>query len=186
MATLLSRPLLYTCTAAGVGLCLLHPSSPFQLRLPQLQAIQIQPIQCQYIGVSYNPHASPETGWAFPVDRDPLAQKQGRTTATANRTERERSRGFLTASTMRQISLGSVLGLAVGLGLRVFSKALVFVLGVGVVIVEYAASKGYYLFPLRRLQKYVKSVDLHRALTENMAFKTSFGTTMAMAAFAQF
>jgi uncharacterized membrane protein (Fun14 family) len=40
---------------------------------------------------------------------------------------------------MRQISLGSVLGLAAGLGLRIFSKALVFVLGVGIVLVEVSA-----------------------------------------------
>jgi uncharacterized membrane protein (Fun14 family) len=42
----------------------------------------------------------------------------------------------LNARYMRQISLGSVLGLATGLGLRVFSKALVFVLGVGIVLIE--------------------------------------------------
>lgn len=132
MATLLSRPLFYTCTAVplGVGLSLLHPSSP--LRLPGLQ--------CQYVAPVYSPKAFPETGWAMPVDRDPTAMKQGRTT-TAGTAEKETdtrrgSGGILTASMMRQISLGSILGLAVGLGLRVFSKALAFCFGVGVIIVE--------------------------------------------------
>jgi uncharacterized membrane protein (Fun14 family) len=37
---------------------------------------------------------------------------------------------------MRQISLGGVLGLATGLGLRVFSRGLALVLGVGLVVVE--------------------------------------------------
>lgn len=130
MATLLSRPLLYTCAAVplGVGLSLLHPSSP--LCLPRLQ--------CQYVAPVYSPKAFPETGWAMPVDRDPIAVKQGRTTtATAEKESDKRGAGgILTASMMRQISLGSVLGLAVGLGLRVLSKALVFCFGVGVVIVE--------------------------------------------------
>jgi hypothetical protein len=44
--------------------------------------------------------------------------------------------GLLNAATMRQISLGSVLGLVAGVGLRAFSKALVVILGMGVVLVE--------------------------------------------------
>ncbi|KAN0067344.1 hypothetical protein V8E54_014607 [Elaphomyces granulatus] len=84
---------------------------------------------------------------------------------------------------MRQISLGGVLGLATGLGLRVFSRALALVLGVGLVVVEWAASKGYNLLPL---QRYVKGVSLEQAMTENTLFKTSFGATMILAAFVQF
>jgi hypothetical protein len=41
------------------------------------------------------------------------------------------------------------------------------------------------LLPLRRLQKYVKGVDLERAVRDNVAFKISFGASMALAAFAQ-
>ena len=37
---------------------------------------------------------------------------------------------------MRQVSLGSVLGLVVGVGLRAFSRVLVVLLGMGVVFVE--------------------------------------------------
>ena len=44
--------------------------------------------------------------------------------------------GLLNARTMRQVSLGSVLGLVAGVGLRAFSKALVVILGMGVVLVE--------------------------------------------------
>lgn len=53
-------------------------------------------------------------------------------------------------------------------------------------LLQFAASKGYNLIPVHRLQKYVKSVDLQRALTDNVAFKSSFGLTMALAAVAQF
>lgn len=41
---------------------------------------------------------------------------------------------------MRQVSLGSVLGLVAGVGLRAFSKALVVILGMGVVLVEVCIS----------------------------------------------
>jgi hypothetical protein len=37
-----------------------------------------------------------------------------------------------------------------------------------------------------RLQRYVKGVSLEQAMTENTLFKTSFGATMILAAFAQF
>lgn len=36
------------------------------------------------------------------------------------------------------------------------------------------------------MQKYVKSVDLGRAVSEHRPFKISFGAMMALAAFAQF
>jgi uncharacterized membrane protein (Fun14 family) len=48
----------------------------------------------------------------------------------------KQKQGFLTAEGMRQVSLGCVLGLVAGVGLRAFSKALVVILGMGVVLVE--------------------------------------------------
>jgi len=60
------------------------------------------------------------------------------------------------------------------------------VLGVGLVVVEWAASKGYNLLPVGRLQRYMKGVSLEQAMTENILFKTSFGATMILAAFVQF
>ncbi|EEA24383.1 hypothetical protein TMatcc_007473 [Talaromyces marneffei ATCC 18224] len=159
------RPILI---GTGIGLSLLVPSSPFRSA----------PIQCQYTAPYYNQHASPESGWSLAGSE--LAAKQGRTSSSQPGT------GLLNARCMRQISLGSVLGLATGLGLRVFSKALVFVLGVGIVLIEWAASKGYNIIPVNTLQKYVKSFDLQRATRENVPFKVSFGTTMAFAAFASF
>lgn len=121
MATLLLsyRPLFRTAAlGAGLGLSLLHPSSPFRS----------SPLQCQYNAPYYNRHASPETGWALDPN-SPIVEKQGQTSSAAGNR-------LLSAWAVRQISLGSVLGLATGLGLRVFSKALVFFLGVGIVLVE--------------------------------------------------
>ncbi|KAF7588034.1 hypothetical protein BBP40_006413 [Aspergillus hancockii] len=163
MSILLTR----TSAVLGIGLGLslsLNPLSPFRAA----------PIQCQY-SAPYSRPESPDSSWT--MDRnDPSMLKQGTT----------RSSGILTASNMRQVSLGSVLGLVVGVGLRAFSRVLVVLLGMGVVFVEWAAAKGYNVLPVNRLQKYVKSVDLQKAVSQNKPFKISFGVTMALAAFAQF
>lgn len=188
MATFLLsyRPLFRTVAlGAGLGLSLLHPSSPFRSA----------PMQCQYTAPYYNPHAPKESGWSLDM-HSPAVEKQGRTSSSAGNR-------LLSAWAVRQISLGSVLGLATGLGLRVFSKALVFFLGVGIVLVEvrrlafalsiggkanfdqWAASKGYNVIPYQFLQKHAK-INLREAARKNFPLKVSFGATMAMAAFANF
>ncbi|GKZ17339.1 hypothetical protein AbraIFM66951_010765 [Aspergillus brasiliensis] len=163
-------------TGLGVGLSLsLYPLSPF--RAP--------PMQCQYTAPYYRPEnqASPDSGWSMDA-QDPLLRKQG-TTRASNHTAAG-SGGILTASNMRQVSLGSVLGLVVGVGLRAFSRVLVVLLGMGIVAVEWAAARGYNLLPVNTLQKYFKRVDLQKTVSHNIPFKISFGATMGLAAFAQF
>ena len=54
------------------------------------------------------------------------------------------------------------------------------------VSLQWAASKGYNILPLNRLQRYVKNANLGRIVSEHRPFKISFGLMMAMAAFAQF
>ncbi|KAL4806141.1 hypothetical protein BDV18DRAFT_160211 [Aspergillus unguis] len=160
-----------TSAAVGIGLGLglsfsmLH-SSPFRAL----------PMRCEYTA----PHGRPDStdpSWAINA-QDPLLKKQGGTTRGGS--------GIMTASNMRQISMGSVLGLVVGVGLRAFSRVLVVLFGMGIVAVEWAASKGYNILPVRRMQKYVKSVDLEKAVSRHVPFKVTFGATMALAAFAQF
>jgi hypothetical protein len=51
---------------------------------------------------------------------------------------------------------------------------------------QWASSYGIHIIPYNRLQKYVTSIDLRSAVRENIAFKLSFGTTFALAAFMQF
>ncbi|KAJ5836598.1 hypothetical protein N7447_002624 [Penicillium robsamsonii] len=152
----------------GVGLGLsaatMHPLSPFRA----------VPMKCEY-AVPQKTDFSNDSGWAINPAKS-VGQKES---------PRGRN-GLLNAETMRQVSLGSVLGLVAGVGLRAFSKALVVILGMGVVLIEYAASKGYNILPINRIQKYVKRVDLRRAMTEKRPFKMSFGAVMAMAAFANF
>lgn len=120
---------LFTRLGLGIGLGLsaatatatLHPLSP--LRTPALQ--------CQYSAPYYRPEgpASAEAGWAVKPN-DPLLSKQGRTGLGGA------AEGFLTPGNMKQVSLGSVLGLVAGVGLRAFSRVLVVIVGMGVVLVE--------------------------------------------------
>jgi hypothetical protein len=104
----------------GIGLsaATMHPLSPFRAA----------PMQCQY-AVPQQPTFNRDSEWAV-NSAESLGQKQGR----------PRQTGLLNAETMRQVSLGSVLGLVAGVGLRAFSKALVVILGMGVVLVEVCIS----------------------------------------------
>lgn len=105
-------------TAAALHL---HPQSPFRAA----------PMQCQYTPSFFrsDSQTNPDNSWAVHAN-DPILQQQGGTTRSSTST------GFFSAQTMRQASLGSVLGLVAGVGLRAFSRVLVVVLGMGIVLVE--------------------------------------------------
>jgi hypothetical protein len=51
---------------------------------------------------------------------------------------------------------------------------------------QWAANHGINVIPYGRLQKYVSSIDLRSAVHNHVAFKLSFGTTFALAAFMHF
>ena len=77
-------------------------------------------------------------------------------------------------------------GLVAGLGLSVFSKPLVLILGLLVAGVQTVELYGIHIVPYRQLQGYVKGVDLRSAVQDNVAFKISFGALFALSAFAEF
>lgn len=91
-------------------------------------------MQCQFSSNNRSPDVSPNSAWTVSPD-DQLAERQGRSAVPGEHRDSRNGR-FLTAKMMRQISLGGVLGLAAGLGLRTFSRSLALVLGVGLVVVE--------------------------------------------------
>ena len=66
-----------------------------------------------------------------------------------------------------------------------FSKTLTLFLGLLVVAVQYAESKGVRIVPYDRVQKYVRGVDMKSLVLDNVALKISFGAAFAMAGFAQ-
>jgi uncharacterized membrane protein (Fun14 family) len=92
----------------------------------------------------------------------------------------------LNPAAVKQISLGSILGLGLGLVVSAFSTSLTLLLGLGIVGWQLAARKGYNFIPVDRLQKYVTSVDLRSAINDNLAFKISFGLMFALSAFGEF
>ncbi|OBT87114.1 hypothetical protein VE02_02267 [Pseudogymnoascus sp. 03VT05] len=93
---------------------------------------------------------------------------------------------FISPSSVKQISSGSVFGLCAGLAVSTFSRPLALLLGLLVVGIQWAASYGIHVLPYGKLRRYVTNVDLKSALKSNVAFKLSFGMTFAMAAFMHF
>ncbi|KAK2749848.1 hypothetical protein FQN57_005262 [Myotisia sp. PD_48] len=100
--------------------------------------------------------------------------------------EKHAQSSLINARNVRQISMGSALGILVGLGLRIFSKTLTFTLGAGILLIEWAASRGYNIVPPGWVQNRLKSIDFRRLTSENIVFKASFGTTLALSAFSEF
>jgi len=94
--------------------------------------------------------------------------------------------GGLNPAAVRQISSGSIIGLCAGVLVSTFSKTLAILIGLGVVAVQVLSSYGINVIPYGKLQKYVTSIDLRSAVQDNVAFKISFGTTFALAAFMRF
>ena len=92
----------------------------------------------------------------------------------------------LNPAAVRQISLGSILGLGAGVLLSAFSRSLTLLLGLGIVVWQYAARKGYDILPVDRVQRYVQGVNLRSAVHDNVAFKISFGLMFALASFGEF
>jgi uncharacterized membrane protein (Fun14 family) len=77
-------------------------------------------------------------------------------------------------------------GLVTGLGVSMFSKPLTLLIGLLIVGVQSLESYGLRIIPYKRLQGYVKSVDLRSAVQDNFAFKVAFGGMFALSAFAEF
>ncbi|CAG8931807.1 unnamed protein product [Penicillium salamii] len=97
----------------GIGLsaATMHPLSPFRAA----------PMLCDY---------------ASPLPQQSTFKKEPEWAVAGKPAGKSSRTGLLNAESMRQVSLGSVLGLVAGVGLRAFSKALVVLLGMGVVFVE--------------------------------------------------
>jgi uncharacterized membrane protein (Fun14 family) len=94
--------------------------------------------------------------------------------------------GWLWPGNCDLVADGLTAGLVAGLGLSIFSKPLVVLIGLLIAGVQTMESYGIHLVPYRRLQGYVKNVDLQSAVQDNMAFKISFGLMFALSAFAEF
>ncbi|KIV76900.1 hypothetical protein PV11_08750 [Exophiala sideris] len=94
--------------------------------------------------------------------------------------------GKLNPAAVKQISFGAILGLGAGLLLSAFSRSLTLLIGLGIVVSQYAARKGYNFIPVDRLQRTFKNINLRSAINDNLAFKFSFGLMFALSAFGEF
>ncbi|KAH7348157.1 hypothetical protein BKA66DRAFT_477419 [Pyrenochaeta sp. MPI-SDFR-AT-0127] len=94
--------------------------------------------------------------------------------------------GAVNPRAIRQVSMGSILGVIGGLGISVFSKPLAILIGLGIFVVQFVESRGIHIVPYSFLQRRFKSTNVRSLVRDNVAFKLSFGLTFALAAFAEF
>ncbi|KAK1781671.1 hypothetical protein QBC45DRAFT_404466 [Copromyces sp. CBS 386.78] len=93
---------------------------------------------------------------------------------------------WLNPETVKQLSSGSLGGFATGLLISVFSKTLVLLAGVGMVIVQVASRYGINLVDMLHLRDRVNSSKILKALQHKVAFKLAFGISFALSAFMTF
>ncbi|KAH7087762.1 hypothetical protein FB567DRAFT_525698 [Paraphoma chrysanthemicola] len=94
--------------------------------------------------------------------------------------------GTANPQAIRQVSMGSILGVLGGLGISVFSKPLAILIGLGIFVLQFIESRGIHVIPYSFLQRRFKQTNVRSLIRDNAAFKLSFGLTFALAAFAEF
>lgn len=92
----------------------------------------------------------------------------------------------LNDNTIKQLSGGSLAGFLSGLLVSIFSRTLVVLIGLSIVVVQVASRYGIDLARYLRLKERAQSSKILTSLSHNTPFKLSFGLTFAMAAFMQF
>ncbi|PSN71578.1 hypothetical protein BS50DRAFT_570906 [Corynespora cassiicola Philippines] len=94
--------------------------------------------------------------------------------------------GGLNPRAVRQISMGSMLGVLAGMGVSVFSKPLALLIGLGIIAVQFLESRGIHVVPYSYLQRRFKQTNVKSLVRDNVAFKLAFGATFALAGFSNF
>ncbi|KAK6849001.1 hypothetical protein PG995_012834 [Apiospora arundinis] len=131
--------------------------------------------------VALQEHRRPLRMDALSVPRPFTSQSSEKSPAAATK-----AKGGLDPDMLRQLSGGSVSGFLAGLLVSVFSKTLVLLLGIFVVIVQVAARYGVDLVDQLRVKQRVKNSRVLEALRKDPAFKLSFGFFFAASAFLRF
>ncbi|KAK4238592.1 hypothetical protein C8A03DRAFT_33407 [Achaetomium macrosporum] len=115
-------------------------------------------------------------------DSVPVTQTRLRSSGSQDPKRKE----LLDAETIKQLSGGSLSGFFAGLLVSVFSKTLVLLAGIGMVVIQVAARNGIDLVAYLRLKDRAKSSRILAALNRHMAFKLSFAVAFALSAFMSF
>ncbi|KAI0166393.1 hypothetical protein GGR57DRAFT_24571 [Xylariaceae sp. FL1272] len=108
------------------------------------------------------------------------------TSSPAFSSEHKPKKQSLDPELMKQLSGGSVTGFLSGLVISVFSKTLVLLAGVAVVIIQVAARYGIDIVDQLRLKQRLGKSRVLAALEKDPAFKLSFGIAFALSAFMEF
>lgn len=87
---------------------------------------------------------------------------------------------------MKQLSGGCVAGFLSGVVVAVFSRTLVLILGLSVVLLQVAARYGIDIVNQLRLKQRLGKSRVLAALEKDPVFKLSFGLFFALSAFAKF
>ncbi|KAJ8611365.1 hypothetical protein MRB53_038035 [Persea americana] len=97
------------------------------------------------------------------------------------------SSGRVNPKVYRQLSAGSIAGLAGGILVGVFSKPLALLIGILVLGAQGLESwMGVRVLPYERLGKMARGINVRSVLEDDVAFKVSFGSMFVLAAFAKF
>ncbi|SPQ22716.1 1047f1b0-af9d-4b11-a04a-92d9d6015c09 [Thermothielavioides terrestris] len=95
-------------------------------------------------------------------------------------------RELLDAETVKELSGGSLAGFFAGLLVSVFSKTLVLLAGIAMLVIQAAARNGIDLVAYLKLKDRVKSSRVLAALNQHAAFKLSFALAFSLSAFMSF
>ncbi|KAK3368198.1 hypothetical protein B0H63DRAFT_72232 [Podospora didyma] len=106
--------------------------------------------------------------------------------STRNYSSGPNKKEMLNAETIKQLSGGSLSGFCVGLLVSVFSKTLVILVGLSVVLVQVASRYGINVMEQLELKKRVQSSKILTMLSKTTAFKVAFGASFALSAFMSF
>lgn len=97
-----------------------------------------------------------------------------------------RRKDGLNPDMVKQLSTGSLSGFVAGLLVSVFSRTLVLLAGIGLVLIQVASRYGIDVVEQFGLKQRVKSSRILAALNHHAAFKLSFGVAFALSAFMSF
>ncbi|KAL2200881.1 hypothetical protein P885DRAFT_73229 [Corynascus similis CBS 632.67] len=112
---------------------------------------------------------------AAPFQTRSLASKHG-----------PKRKDLLNAETIKQLSSGSLSGFFAGLLVSVFSKTLVLLAGIGMVLIQVAARNGIDLVSTLKLKERANTSRILAMLNQHTAFKLSFAIAFALSAFMSF
>ncbi|KAH6636080.1 hypothetical protein F5144DRAFT_600850 [Chaetomium tenue] len=122
-----------------------------------------------------------------PMRFDSAAVQQQQARAYSSKRDRDGDRKeLLDGETVKQLSGGSLSGFVAGMLVSVFSKTLVLLAGIGMVLIQVAARNGIDIVSYLKLKERASTSRIVALLNQHTAFKFSFAIAFALSAFMSF